>query len=53
MSISAREPDQQRRGIAIDLGRDNTGPLAELKTWIRDDGRLVEEGTPDKCNDQV
>jgi len=23
---------------AYDLGRDNTGPLAELRTWIRDDG---------------
>jgi hypothetical protein len=51
--ISAREPDHGRRGIAIDLGRDNTGPLAELKTWIRDDGRPVAEGTPDKRNDQV
>jgi hypothetical protein len=41
---------------ALDLGRDNPGPLAEPEAWIRDDGRSRAAGrleTPDNRNDQA
>lgn len=38
---------------ALDLWRDNTGPLTELKILIRDDGQAAAGGIPDKCNDQM
>jgi hypothetical protein len=37
--------------IFLDLGRDNTGPLAYSLTWIRDDGSFrLKRNRPDNHN---